>query len=110
MSELKLTSTARVRVPIDPDRAPAWTDQAACVGADPELWFPDRGRAGYDAARAICDTCPVKALCLKDAMSTENTNTRFGMRGGLTPEERATVYSRNKPSRLARTAARKDVT
>jgi hypothetical protein len=39
-----------------------WQDRAACVGVDPEVFFP---LAGHDAteARAVCMACPVLSQC-----------------------------------------------
>lgn len=39
-----------------------WADDAACLHADPDLWFPEKGENG-EAAKAICDSCPVAADC-----------------------------------------------
>jgi WhiB family transcriptional regulator, redox-sensing transcriptional regulator len=42
-------------------------ERAACVGEDPERWFPkstgNGARVEAKAAAAVCDTCPVKELC-----------------------------------------------
>jgi WhiB family redox-sensing transcriptional regulator len=46
-----------------------WMSQGACVGAEDILWYHDTGRDGSDratrhaAAIAICQGCPVLALC-----------------------------------------------
>lgn len=44
-----------------------WRDQAACVGEDPEIFFPlsDFSAPGAESslARAICRTCPVIIAC-----------------------------------------------
>lgn len=37
---------------------------------------------------AICADCPVKAACLADALRTETVGSIFGIRGGLTPDQR----------------------
>ena len=44
-----------------------WTESALCAQADPDAWFPDRGRIAA-AARRICGTCPVRAQCLDYAL------------------------------------------
>ncbi|WP_432138110.1 MULTISPECIES: WhiB family transcriptional regulator [unclassified Streptomyces] len=52
--------------PLPPAR-PDWRDQAACVGEDPEIFFPlsDCLAPGSDAASAcaICRRCPVLTAC-----------------------------------------------
>ncbi|MFG2266739.1 WhiB family transcriptional regulator [Streptomyces sp. NPDC048720] len=53
-------------LPPRPDRSD-WRDQAACVGEDPEVFFPlaDFSAPGAEAslARAICRRCPVILAC-----------------------------------------------
>lgn len=66
-----------------------WIHRAACVGVDPELWFPitDDGPAlpQVAQAKAVCRRCPVRAECLEWAM----TALPDGVAGGLTAHERA---------------------
>jgi WhiB family transcriptional regulator, redox-sensing transcriptional regulator len=53
---------------------------------DPELFFPAPGEHGKAArAKRICARCPVRAACLADALASRDG---FGIRGGLTPNER----------------------
>lgn len=79
----------------------SWHDHAACTGAPTAIFYPGKpaGRPPneghpdrWDQARTICTTCPVRDHCLHDAMTDEagiGLTYRWGMRGGLTPEERA---------------------
>lgn len=48
-----------------------WRDSARCAQvADPELWFPPRGRHDVAAvARRICAGCPVRPECLDYAVA-----------------------------------------
>jgi WhiB family redox-sensing transcriptional regulator len=66
-----------------------WQRQAACVNADPDLFFPDLGRvAGVLQsvdARTICAGCPVRAPCLNFAIRED---IRDGIWGGTLPDER----------------------
>ncbi len=55
----------------------------ACVGADPEIFFPTRGRGKAQPAKAICATCEVIEECGEYGMTQA-----FGIWGGLTAEER----------------------
>jgi WhiB family redox-sensing transcriptional regulator len=77
-----------------------WEAQAACKPYPLDWFFPVRnnGRGGtfhlYDAARTICRQCPVRAECLADALEQETGSGcgyRYGMFGGLTPNERYTL-------------------
>lgn len=51
----------------------AWTEQGACARAlNPDAWFPERGANGNMEARLalrVCADCPVKDLCLKEALA-----------------------------------------
>jgi hypothetical protein len=55
----------------------------ACVGVDTEVFFSDSPN-DIRLAKAICEGCPVKNMCLEWA----NAYAEFGIFGGLTPEER----------------------
>lgn len=80
------------------DPGPDWRTQAACLGHDPEIFFPHPSdHDGEDAAIAICSGCPVKADCLADAMKSENsrpTSRRHGIWGGKTPQQRCAMYKK----------------
>lgn len=67
-------------------RREPWLEHRACASYPKRHWYPESDRRdAYEYARAICNTCPVKAQCLKEA---ERLEERFGMWGGLTPRER----------------------
>jgi WhiB family transcriptional regulator, redox-sensing transcriptional regulator len=78
----------RSRLPVDSADWVDWRDRASCArpGVDPELFFPFPGEHGKAArAKRICAGCPVRPACLADAMASRDG---FGIRGGLTPNER----------------------
>jgi WhiB family redox-sensing transcriptional regulator len=66
-----------------------WRLRAACLDADPELFFPEgtSGLALEEAARAklVCSGCPVRARCLDWALAN---GAAFGIWGGRTEQER----------------------
>ncbi|KUO19410.1 WhiB family transcriptional regulator [Streptomyces dysideae] len=66
-----------------------WLRRAACVGADPELFFPvgTKGPALRDiaAAKRICARCPVTVQCLDFALDSGQAS---GVWGGTCEEER----------------------
>lgn len=70
---------------------------APCTKADPDTSFTHQGQDAHvvmNRAKKLCDQCPLvaKAECLEHAMRAEgNTNSdgRYGVFGGLTPNERA---------------------
>ncbi len=65
----------------------AWQDLANCRGADPDLFFPERG-ASTRAAKAICGECQVRADCLEFAIVSSE---KFGIWGGLSERERRKI-------------------
>ncbi|MFF9844651.1 WhiB family transcriptional regulator [Streptomyces sp. NPDC013740] len=82
------------------DQAPDWRQSAACGRVDPDLMFPDPGnRRAVLAALDVCRGCPVLLPCLDEALNEEGGKTkdsRYGIRGGLTPSQR---YVRRRVSR-----------
>ena len=44
-----------------------WQARGACVGLDPDLFFPERGEP-WDEAKAVCLGCPVRVQCLEFAL------------------------------------------
>lgn len=79
-----------------------WRDRAACLHADPELFFPI-GNTGpaleqIDAAKSICARCPVTDQCLQYAL---DTNQDSGVWGGLSEDERRALKRRAARARRA---------
>ena len=85
----------RHRTPAPPVAAwTGWRYQAACRGADLQVFFPGRGESA-EPARQICAGCPVRQPCLDYAISHAITH---GIWGGLTERDR-------RPLRVHYTAA-----
>jgi WhiB family redox-sensing transcriptional regulator len=61
-----------------------WRDQAICAQTDAAIFFPEAGQYPH-AARKVCTVCPVREVCLADAIANRDDH---GVRGGLTPNER----------------------
>lgn len=71
------------------DRDVAWMDDARCRDADPEIFFPDTGRADTtEQAKEICETCDVQKECLEYIMSFPSTDAVYGVWGGTTGNDR----------------------
>lgn len=74
-----------------------WRDEAECAGEDTELFFVQTDERGLmletvaerkwrvNVAKGICAECKVKTQCLEDAITTDEM---YGVRGGMTPDER----------------------
>jgi WhiB family transcriptional regulator, redox-sensing transcriptional regulator len=67
----------------------SWQTEAACLSADPDLFFPisTAGPAEKQIARAkrICAGCAVRRECLEFALAHDQM---YGIWGGTTPEDR----------------------
>lgn len=93
--------------------APEWHEQGACrdfdfkaAGIDP--WHPEgTGRPARDGVRlalTICAECPVKQLCLTEALADDQ---QYGIRGGMTAPARARLKSgTQQPAQPARDITR----
>ena len=80
-----------------------WTTDALCAQVDGDLWYGDLWYVDLEGegtgmerrtAIRICGDCPVQAQCLNAAMRREQgmgRTSRFGIWGGLTPTQRATL-------------------
>ena len=77
----------------------SWREQAACLGVDTAVFFPDSDAAA-DEAKAICAICPVRTECLEWALSSRQED---GVWGGLTDNERRRLRRRRRDA--ARRAA-----
>ena len=69
------------------DLAPAhaWRAEAACLGADADLWFPGKGEPSLPAKR-ICAECPVVVECGEFWLAMPE-----GVWGGMSNRERRSV-------------------
>ena len=80
----------------------SWRDRAACLGVDPELFFPI-GNTGpallqIEEAKVVCRRCEVVETCLKWAMESRQD---AGVWGGLSADERRALKRRNARARRA---------
>jgi WhiB family redox-sensing transcriptional regulator len=69
-------------------RRGVWTDQAACIDMDTDIFFPSKGNAFYQIAeaKAACARCPVQVECLEYALTMGRE--LIGIFGGMTDNER----------------------
>ena len=81
-----------------------WQEMAACSEYDNVLFFGEEGESELEKqarerrAKAICHRCPVQDPCLEFAMET---NQKYGIWGGLTDKERASLKRRRARARRA---------
>lgn len=79
-----------------------WRHRAACLTEDPELFFPI-GNSGPalaqgEQAKAVCQRCEVRDVCLKWALETGQD---AGVWGGMSEEERRSLKRRTARARRA---------
>ena len=80
------------------DEDVSWQSQAACRGADANLFFPPHHQEKKDErdvresqAKAVCGRCPVREACLAFALETREPH---GIWGGLNELERRRALQR----------------
>ena len=73
-----------------------WFASAECLGADPEIFFIERG-SSTDEAKAICNQCPVGAQCLEYAIEHHEHHGVWG--GHSQPELRIISRERRRAAR-----------
>jgi WhiB family redox-sensing transcriptional regulator len=81
----------------DPDAQAEWWADAACAGADPDWFFPEK-RDPWKVANAkrVCNGCPVLEPCRDYAMPKRLLD---GIWGGLTAGERDRLRRANRRAR-----------
>jgi WhiB family transcriptional regulator, redox-sensing transcriptional regulator len=79
-----------------------WRAEAACLSADPDLFFPisSTGPAERQIARAkrICAGCAVRRECLEFAVAHDQM---YGIWGGTTPDDRRRDRRRRRRAAVA---------
>jgi WhiB family redox-sensing transcriptional regulator len=77
-----------------------WWRSAACLEADPELFFPvtahGPGAGEIARAKAVCAACRVRCQCLQYALATHQVH---GVWGGTTEDERQLHARRERDQR-----------
>lgn len=79
----------------------SWMNEAACVGADPNLFYHTGRTPEVFKAKQICDSCPVKGQCLEFDLAAEH---QWGTWGGVEQEERRKI--KNRQNNVGRSAVR----
>lgn len=78
-----------------------WRAEAACLGQDTALFFPDSDDRG-DAALAICAACPVRTDCLEWALDSRQDD---GVWGGMVARDRVRLRRQRQAAARRRRAA-----
>lgn len=66
---------------------PGWLSDAGCASSTvpPDAWHSDAGNPAQTAARAVCDSCPVRWSCLAHSLAHDEPE---GLWGGADESER----------------------
>ncbi|WP_308282989.1 WhiB family transcriptional regulator [Pseudonocardia nigra] len=89
-----------------------WHLDAACVGMDPEVFYPldlTPDSLGVAAAKRVCADCPVRGECLADVLAAEDPSRRWGISGGTTPAERSALFAVQRRTAIPVAAALREV-
>ena len=78
-----------------------WMAEGNCASRPPSLFFPSDG-VGVDAARRICNECPVKDQCLEYALENRIDH---GVWGGTSERERRRLLKARSDRAKATSAA-----
>jgi WhiB family redox-sensing transcriptional regulator len=65
-----------------------WRSEAACLGMDPAVFFPDKEESASRALLA-CASCPVQEECRTDAIERREP---FGIWGGTRGRQRQEIW------------------
>ena len=67
-----------------------WRKKAYCLGEPIKVFFPHESHDinKYEEAKSFCVKCSVKNECLDLVINQEDNYDRWGVFGGLTPQER----------------------
>lgn len=83
----------------DQDPKVSWWERMSCAGEDPDIFVGPSNETKRDrslreeAAKAICDSCPVKQQCLTWYLEKGDY---VPFAGGLSGEQRSALKSRSK--------------
>ena len=85
----------RISIADEPPHAAAWRLAGACLGTDPDLFFPEgsglQATRQEQAAKQVCGRCLVRRACLTWALTAPEPD---GIWGGTTPPERRQLRNR----------------
>ena len=67
----------------------SWISEAKCRGAEPSIFFPvSQADNRFEEAKKICHSCTVKKQCLSLVIDLPEYDDRWGVFGGLDPNDR----------------------
>ena len=96
---------ARARLAPEPELydEDTWRASASCTQTDPEAFFPE-SNFGVATQKRVCAACPVRPICLGDALQ-DSGFTVYGIWGGLTEGERRALTATDRDRIFAEAAS-----
>jgi WhiB family redox-sensing transcriptional regulator len=73
---------------VSPEKSFNWREDAACLGLDAAIFFPESEKEEEVVVEEICDSCIVQDPCLEYAVQREE---KEGVWGGTTGKERRII-------------------
>lgn len=87
------------------DDVEEWYEKAACLGADVNVFYPEKEAVGTvrRVAKLWCDQCPVQVQCLEEALKlgAEYDNYDAGIIGGTSGADRRRIRAERASRGLA---------
>lgn len=85
-----------IRPAVEREPVDDWQAKGACLGMDPDVFYPERGQSSRPAKR-VCLDCPVWEQCLTFAMRDKH-----GVWGGLSERQRRSLRRVTPSKRMAK--------
>lgn len=76
-----------------------WRRDAACRGADRDLFFPDRGDKVEPVIEEYCNNCLVRVQCLEYQLAHTTSQTDSGIWGGMSTRQRRALRQARREGR-----------
>lgn len=74
----------------------AWHENARCRGVTINVFFTSASLTSKEPAIICCAQCKVRTECLEDAYAIEDPINTYGIRAGLTAEQRMRLWHRRR--------------
>lgn len=79
----------------------SWLAEARCRNTEPAIFFPtSQADNRFDEAKKLCQLCTVKEACLALVIELPEYDDRWGVFGGLDPNDRYRLRRRKERRRV----------
>lgn len=94
-AEQQIAGSLALRASLEDQQSPdtvGWKTRGSCDGLPTDSFFP-KDSVGVDAARKVCDNCPVKQVCLEYALENK---IEYGVWGGTSERQRRVILKQRR--------------